>query len=152
MNRLQETLPSAEEASLARLCSRELSAMLETRAEAQTLCIGDAKSGMRSVDIPVSALRLLVDMLTELGAGNSVRLVPVHAELTTQEAADLLSVSRPTLIKLLDEGAIPYHRAGNRRKVRFADLRSYQQQLEQARLAALDELSAMDQALGLGYE
>ena len=152
MNRLQETLPSAEEASLAKLCSQELSAMIETRAEAQTLSISDPRGGVRSVNLPVSALRLLVDVLTELGEGNSVRLVPVHAELTTQEAADLLNVSRPTLIKLLDEGAIPYHRAGNRRKVKFADLRAYQEKLEQERLATLDELSALDQTLGLGYE
>ncbi|GAB3477354.1 helix-turn-helix domain-containing protein [Azotobacter salinestris] len=151
MNRLQETLPSAAEAALAKLCSQELSAIIETRAETQTLSISDPKGG-RSVNIPVSALRLLVDVLTELGEGNSVRLVPVHAELTTQEAADLLNMSRPTLIKLLDEEAIPYHRAGNRRKVKFADLRIYQEKLEQERLAALAELSALDRALGLGYE
>lgn len=66
MNRLQETLPSAEEASLAKLCSQELSAMLETRAEAQTLSISDPRGGMRSVSIPVSALRLLVEVLATL--------------------------------------------------------------------------------------
>lgn len=152
MNRLQETLPSAEEASLAKRCSQALSAILETRADTQTLAISTPKGGVHSVDIPVSALRLLVEVLTELGEGNSVRLVPVHAELTSQDAADLLNVSRPTLIRLLNEGAIPYHRTGNRRKVKFADLRAYQQQLEHDRLAALSELSALDQELGLGYE
>lgn len=125
--------------------------MLETRAEAQTLSINDSKDDTRSVSLPVSALRLLVDVLTELGEGNSFRLVPVHVELTTQEAADHLNVSRPTLIKLLDEGAIPYHRVGNRRKLKFADLRAYQERLEQDRLAVLAELSALDQELGLGY-
>jgi excisionase family DNA binding protein len=102
--------------------------------------------------MPVSAVRLLVDVLTELGEGNTVKLVPVHAELTTQEAADLLNASRPTLIKLLDEGDIPFHRTGNRRKVRFADLRDYQQRLEEKRRAVLSELSALDQELELGYE
>ena len=62
--------------------------MLETRAEAQTLSINDSKGDTRSVSLPVSALRLLVDVLTELGEGNSFRLVPVHVELTPQEAAD----------------------------------------------------------------
>ncbi len=152
MNRFQETLPSAEEASLAKLCSQELSAILETKADTQTFAISNPKGGVHSVNIPVSALRLLVDVLTELGEGNSVRLVPVHAELTTQETADLLNLSRPTLIRLLDEGALPYHRVGNRRKVKFSDLRAYQQKLEQDRLAALSELSALDQELGLGYE
>jgi len=151
MIRLQETLPTAEEAFRAKLCSQELSAILETRADTQTLAILNPQGIEHSVNIPVSALRLLVDVLTELGEGNSVRLVPVHAELTTQETADLLNISRPTLIRLLDEGAIPVHRAGNRRKVRFSDLRAYQQKLKKDRLAALSELSALDQELGLGY-
>ena len=92
-----------------------------------------------------------MDVLTELGEGNTVKLMPIHAELTTQEAADLLNVSRPTLIKLLDDEEIPFHRSGNRRKVRFADLRQYQETLEKNRLNALDDLSALDQELGLGY-
>lgn len=152
MTRLQETLPTAEEAFRAKLCSQQLSAILETRADTQTLAIRNPQGVEHSVNIPVSALRVLVDVLTELGEGNSVRLVPVHAELTTQETADLLNISRPTLIRLLDEGSIPFHRAGNRRKVKFSDLRAYQQKLEQDRLAALSELSALDQELGLGYE
>lgn len=152
MNHLQETLPTREEAILAKLCSQELSAILETRAETQPLSVTDTRGGVHAVNMPVSALRLLVDVLTELGEGNSVRLVPVHAELTTQEAADLLNVSRPTLVRLLDEGAIPFHRTGNRRKVKFADLRVYQQELEHDRLISLSELSDLDQELGLGYE
>lgn len=146
-----EQLPSAEEAALAKLCSQELAAILETKAEVQTLSVQDKSGETHSVNMPVSALRMLVDVLTELGEGNTVRLVPIHAELTTQEAADLLNVSRPTLIKLLDEEEIPFHRSGNRRKVRFADLRQYQETLEKNRLSALDELSALDQELGLGY-
>jgi len=81
-----------------------------------------------------------------------VKLVPIHAELTTQEAADLLNISRPTLIKLLDEEAIPYHRAGNRRKILFSDLQDYKKRIVRARLATLEELSALDQELGMGYE
>lgn len=101
--------------------------------------------------MPVTALRMLVDVLTELGEGNTVKLVPIHAELTTQEAADLLNVSRPTLIKLLDDGEIPFHRSGNRRKVRFVDLHQYQDDLKHKRLQALEELTALDQELGRGY-
>ena len=146
-----EQLPSAEEAALAKLCSQKLAAILETKAEVQTLSMQDKSGETHSVNLPVSALRMLVDVLTELGEGNAVKLVPIHAELTTQEAADLLNVSRPTLIKLLDDGEIPFHRSGNRRKIRFADLRQYQETLEKNRLSALGELSALDQELGLGY-
>ncbi|MED5296064.1 MAG: helix-turn-helix domain-containing protein, partial [Pseudomonadota bacterium] len=103
------------------------------------------------VELPVSALRLLVDILTELGEGNTVSLIPVHAELTTQEGADLLNMSRPTFIKLLNDGDIPFHRAGNRRKVKYTDVMQYKQRVDQERLAALDELSALDQSLNLGY-
>ncbi len=147
----QNQLPSAEEAALAKLCSQELAAILETRQEVQTFSVQDKSGEVHSVNMPVSALRLLVDVLTELGEGNTVKLVPIHAELTTQEAADLLNVSRPTLIKLLDDGEIPFHRSGNRRKVRFADLRQYQEMLEQNRLKTLEDLSDLDQELGLGY-
>jgi len=147
----QNQLPSIEESALAKLCSQELAAILETRQEVQTFSVQDKSGEVHSVNMPVSALRLLVDVLTELGEGNTVKLVPIHAELTTQEAADLLNVSRPTLIKLLDDGEIPFHRSGNRRKVRFADLRQYQDALEQNRLKTLEDLSDLDQELGLGY-
>lgn len=147
----QNQLPSAEEAALAKLCSQELAAILETKEQVQTLSVQDQSGETHSVNMPVSALRMLVDVLTELGEGNSVKLVPIHAELTTQEAADLLNVSRPTLIKLLDDGEIPFHRSGNRRKVRFADLRDYQDALEKNRLSTLEALTALDQELGLGY-
>ncbi len=147
----QNQLPSAEEAALAKLCSQELAAILETKEQVQTLSVQDQSGETHSVNMPVSALRMLVDVLTELGEGNTVKLVPIHAELTTQEAADLLNISRPTLIKLLDDGEIPFHRSGNRRKVRFADLRNYQDALEQKRLQTLEELTALDQELGLGY-
>src|SRR5471030_2474135 len=100
MNRLQQKLPSEEEAALARLSSQELSAVLETRAKIQKISMTDRQGVIHNVDIPVSALRLLIDVLTELGDGNSVKLIPIGAEMTTQEAADMLNVSRPTLIRM----------------------------------------------------
>lgn len=151
MNYLEEKLPTAEESALAKISSQELSAVLETRLDTQTVSVTDKEGVAHSVRMPVSALRMLVDVLTELGDGNTVKLVPIHAELTTQEAADMLNVSRPTLIKLLDENAIPFHRTGNRRKVRFTNVLHYKHQLETNRLQALEELSALDQELGMDY-
>lgn len=152
MNQLQDKLPTAEEAFLARSCSQGLSVIIDTKSEAQELSLTDRDGVAHKVSIPVSALRLFVELLTELGEGNMVKLVPVHAELTTQEAADLLNISRPTLIKLLNDDEIPYHRVGNRRKILFSDLQNYKKRIEKARLATLEELSALDQELGMGYE
>lgn len=152
MTTLQNKLPSQHEAELAKICSRELSAILETRAETQQVSVTDKRGQVHNVRIPVNALRLLVDVLTELGEGNAVRLVPVGAEMTTQEAADMLNISRPTLIRLLDSAELPYHRTGNRRKIRFSDVLAYRDRLKNARLDALDQLGAIDQQLGMGYE
>ena len=151
MNTFTTQLPSPEEAALAKISSQELSAFLETKAETQALSINDAKGTAHIVNMPVSALRLLVNVLTQLGEGNTVKLVPIHAELTTQEGADMLNISRPTFVKLLDNGALPYTKAGNRRKVRYIDVQNYKSELENMRLQSLSELSALDQELGLGY-
>ena len=70
----------------------------------------------REAVLPAAAARLLADMLTELARGNAVSLVPLNAELTTQQAANVLGVSRPYLIELLDQGAMAYRRVGNRRR------------------------------------
>ncbi|MBH0039613.1 helix-turn-helix domain-containing protein [Pseudoalteromonas sp. SWN166] len=145
-------LPSAEEIALARLGSQELSAVMETNGEAQTINVIDKKSGKsHEVTIPANALNLMIEVLTQLGQGNSVSITPIHAELTTQEGADLLNVSRPTFIKLLDSGIIPFTRSGNRRKVAFSDVMAHKKHLEEESLATLADLSALDQEMGMGY-
>jgi excisionase family DNA binding protein len=105
-----------------------------------------------SMELPTSALRLLVDILAELAVGNAVRVVPVHAELTTQEAADLLNVSRPHFIKLLETHALPYHRTGKHRRLRFDDLMKFKVKRDQATERAMGELAKQAQELKLGYE
>lgn len=151
MKTIESKLPSPEESALAKLSSQELSGFIETNAATQSLSITDSDGVSHPVQMPVSALRFLVDVLTALGDGNTVKLVPIHAELTTQEGGDLLNISRPTFVKLLDDGLIPFTLAGNRRKVKYADIQSYKEKLETNRLATLEKLSALDQDLGLGY-
>ena len=101
------------------------------------------------VDIPTSALRLLKEILDHMARGNGVALTPLHAELTTRQAADLLQVSRTHLVQLLDEGRIPCRKVGAHRRVRGRDILEYRRQTESHRREALDELTAADQSLGL---
>ncbi|WP_253822010.1 helix-turn-helix domain-containing protein [Vibrio sp. 99-8-1] len=144
-------LPSGEEIALAKLGSQELSAVMETNGGAQRINVIDKSGKTHEVTIPASALNMMIEVLTQLGQGNSVSITPIHAELTTQEGADMLNMSRPTFIKLLDSKEIPFSRTGNRRKVAYADLIEYKNRLEEIRLATLDELSALDQEMGMGY-
>jgi len=101
------------------------------------------------LQLPTFAARLLVDALTALADGHAVTVVPVPAELTTQEAADILNVSRPYLIKLLDDRKVPYRRVGNRRKVLLEDVLRYKRRDDEFRQGILDELSSEAQSIGL---
>lgn len=146
------SLPVEREVQAALEGQRALAAFLATRVETQQIQIFDDKNQAHRVELPTSALRLLVDILAELAEGNAVKVVPVHAELTTQEAADMLNVSRPHLVKLLEEGALPFHRAGKHRRVRFADLMQFKAQRDQASEDAMAALAKQAQELGMGYE
>lgn len=103
------------------------------------------------VDLPRPAFDLLLDILSQLASGHAVTIVPVHAELTTQQAADLLNVSRPFLIALLEQGRIPFRRVGNHRRVRFEDVIQYRRAQQQESKAAMADLAAEAQRLDLGY-
>lgn len=92
---LETALPVEREVAAAVESQRALAAFLSTQFETQRIQIFDAKNQAHQVELPTSALRLLVDVLSELAEGNAVKVVPIHAELTTQEAADMLNVSRP---------------------------------------------------------
>jgi excisionase family DNA binding protein len=104
-----------------------------------------------SVAVPHEAFQILLDALGQLALGNAVKVVPVHAELTTHQAAELLNVSRPYLIVLLDAGKIPHRRVGTHRRIRFTDLMAYKKQDDAVRDAAVAELTRQAEDLGLGY-
>jgi excisionase family DNA binding protein len=115
---------------------------------------GEFRVRLESGDVltlPSSAVRLLSHLLTEMSRGNAVTLIPVHAELTTQEAADYLNVSRPYLIRLLEEGKIEFRMVGTHRRVRFEHLHKYREELHRNRDRALDELTAQAQEFNMGY-
>jgi excisionase family DNA binding protein len=103
------------------------------------------------IALPESIYRLLSTMVHELAVGNAVTITPVRAELTTQQAADLLNVSRPFFVNLLESGSIPFHRVGTHRRVQLEDVLRYRQTRTQARRAALAEMAQEAQELGL-YE
>jgi excisionase family DNA binding protein len=102
-----------------------------------------------TLDLPPLVTRLLLDVLRETAAGNAVTLVPVAAEITTQQAADLLNVSQHFLIGLIDKGALPASIVGKHRRVSLHDVLAYKADQFSKREQALDEIVANDQELGL---
>jgi excisionase family DNA binding protein len=149
--RSKTSLPLDGEVKAALLGQRELAAFLSTQFETQRIEIFDKENRAHQVEVPTSALRLLVDILGELAIGNAVKIVPIHAELTSQEAADLLNVSRPHLVKLLEAGELPFHKTGRHRRVLFSDLMQFKQRREQSSQDAMEELARQAQELGMGY-
>lgn len=99
--------------------------------------------------LPAGAVALLKDILEAMAAGHSITMIPHHAELTTMEAADILNVSRPYLIKLLESGEIRFRRVGTHRRIMMEDLMAYKKESERQSRAAMDELVALSEELGL---
>ena len=138
--------PSASEAALAKESSRTLAPHVGKAS--LRLQVKDG-AGDDELVLPPSVARLLLGILTEMGRGNAVSVSPIQAELTTNQAADLLNVSRPYLTKLLDDGAIPFRKVGTHHRVMLRDVLAYKQEMYAKRHAALDELTELSQELGL---
>lgn len=138
-------VPTPDDAELAAKASRLLS-----RRAAKTALRIHLDDG-EELTLPTAAARLLTHLLTEMSQGNAVTLIPFHAELTTRQAADFLNVSRPHVVKLLEQQKIPYHKVGTHRRIRFSDLEAFKQTHEATRRRALDELASEAQEMGMGY-
>jgi len=150
MNREREPLlPSKHDTLLAGETSRKLAAHFRVKDHLRIRLLDKAGRAADTLELPAAAVRLLLDILEQMARGNAVTLLPIHAELTTQQAADLLNVSRPHLVQLLDERRIPFRKVGTHRRVRAEDVLRYKRQTEQPRREVLRELAARDQELGL---
>ena len=137
--------PTAAESSLARDSSRRLTGLAS-----HDLRVQISETHEETV-LPAAAVQILVEALAVMAEGNAVALTAIHSELTTQQAADFLGVSRPFLVKVLDQGQLPHRKVGTHRRVLLRDLLTYKNQMEQKRVDTLDELTEQAQELDMGY-
>jgi excisionase family DNA binding protein len=136
---------AAPEDSLAEVI--ELARLMESKRAPRPRLIGPRGE---TIALPEPVFHLLHRVVSVLARGDAVTVVPVHKELTSQQAADLLNVSRQYLVRLLDQGALPHRKTGKHRRIRINDLLAYKKKREAERQSALDELTQMSQDFG-GY-
>jgi excisionase family DNA binding protein len=142
--------PSVEEIDAARLAARRFSQLDQGVAVSFTPAVQrEEETPLEPIIIPANIFRTIIKMLVEMGNGNAVAVVPVSAELTTQQAADLLNVSRPHLIKLINQSEIPFRMVGTHRKLPAREVLNYRDRTVHARRAALAEMVELDSELGL---
>lgn len=142
--------PSVEEIDAARLVARRFRQLDHGAAVSFTPAHEEKdEAAPEPITIPANIFRTIIKMLVEMGNGNAVAVVPVSAELTTQQAADLLNVSRPHLIKLLNEKALPFSMVGTHRRLPARAVLNYRDKTVHARREALTKMVALDHDLGL---
>jgi excisionase family DNA binding protein len=145
---IDPVIPSEQDAVLAETARRTLE---KNEAADKPLHLQFSAAGheLMTLDLPPVVTRLLLDILKETAAGNAVTLVPVEAEVTTQQAATLLNVSRPFLVGMIDNGVLPARMVGNQRRIPLKDVLAHKADHFAKRSKALDQLVAHDQELGL---
>lgn len=151
MNAMQNVvhLPTAPEIEAAKQSSRMLSKYAD--ADRVQLTLRANNGAAEDLVLPGQIMQLLLDIVSEMAKGNAISLVPIHHELSTQEAANLLNVSRPHIVSLLEKGVLPHRKVGAHRRVLASDVLAYKESLLSQRTLALDELTALSQELGMGY-
>ena len=141
-------VPTPEESKLARETFRKLTAH-RSRAHKVDLLLSTGAGRSEHAAVPKRALDLLAEILRQTAEGNAVAVLPVHQELTTQEAADLMNVSRPFIIALIEKEELPAHRVGSHRRIPLAAVLALKSKTDADRDKALDFLVAQSQELKL---
>ncbi|RAM63730.1 hypothetical protein RB25_19920 [Herbaspirillum rubrisubalbicans] len=152
---LEMSLETREEVELAKAAQRCITKALD-HSHAVSIALleeGGARieDGSPILKLPPKVLHLFANMLGSLAQGQAVTLMPRELDLTTQQAAHFLNVSRPYLVRLLEEGKIPFHKVGTHRRIRFADVLCYKEQRASQSKAHLKALLQQAQDLDMGY-
>ena len=145
------TLPTDQDTAAAQIAVDAVRALVSERCPAKLRFRTPDTAEEIEVTLPGEALHLLIRVLTHMANGHAVTVLPLQAELTTQQAADQIGVSRPYLVRLLEDGKIPFHKVGTHRRVRAADVMEYKAKRRGESRRLLDELARDAQDLGLGY-
>ena len=143
-------LPTSAEAEQAKISSRTLSKYADV--DRVQLQLRGSNGESDDLILPGHVLQLLLDVLSEISKGNAISLIPHHQEVSTQEAANLLNVSRPFLVSLVEKGEIPFRKVGAHRRVLLTDVLAYKEKTDGLRTQALNELAALSQDENMGYQ
>ena len=141
--------PGRVDAQDAARAMRRIKDYLTTHPGAKDIRVTGELAGDEALVLPRDVVTMLAYMLTQLAEGRGVTAMPNHAELTTRQAADILNVSRPYLIGLVDTGKIPHRLVGRHRRILFEDLMSYKRRSDADSSKAADDLVALSEELDL---
>ena len=140
-----------EDVLLAQRGLKTLTARLKKAPQSKRVRLVMEAGTMTEIALPPQAVQALAEVLGHFAAGKDVTVTARPHEMSTQQAADYLHVSRPFLIAVLEKGEIPYRKVGTHRRVLTADIVAYKQKIDQQRLQTLEVLAAQAQELGMGY-
>ena len=140
-------VPTEQDTETVKAFSRQLAREIDIASQITIQKADDDES----FEVPRAVFEVLMKVLAIMSEGKAFALIPMDKELTTQQAADILNVSRPYLNKLLDLGEIPHRKVGRNRRIKFGDLAEYKAKQEEKSRTALQELADQAQELDMGY-
>ena len=147
--RIDPTIAPESEALIAEAASRAIEQHEASGKTGLRVQITEAGREVTTLDVPPSAVQLIRALLKEMGSGKALTLVADDAEITTKQAADLLHVSRPYLVGMIEKGELPARMVGKQRRLPLKEVLAFKKDNEAKRRDALRELAALDQELGL---